>query len=101
MQLQVNECSLSFGENDINRFYTFPFCDTATTVDPPITSQVQINTLKQLYKAYIERYRKKILSLRCTDQSELINPQKLMSELMEQRQLADTLSNKVNKVVYS
>lgn len=38
IQLEINQGPYSFGENDINKFYAFPFCETSTSVEPPIQS---------------------------------------------------------------
>ena len=54
-----------------------------------------------MYKLYINRYRQKILSLRTAEDVEGINPQALMTQIVEQKQLAHTLQSKVNKSIYS
>jgi hypothetical protein len=39
--------------------------------------------------------------LRTVEEVEGINPQQLMSQILEQKQLANTLQNKVSKSIYS
>lgn len=54
-----------------------------------------------MFKIHIENYRKKILTLRTIDETDSINPQALMSQILEQKQLANTLQNKVSRSIYS
>lgn len=60
----------------------FPFNESATSVEPPIKSQVEADAIKNTLKVYIDRYRKQILSLRTVDEVEGINPQALMSQIL-------------------
>jgi len=50
---------------------------------------------------HIDNYRKKLLALRTVDETEAINPQTLMTTILEQKQLASTLQSKVSKSIYS
>jgi hypothetical protein len=52
------------GENDVSKFYLFPFCESSTAVEPPIKDPEELEAIKQIFLVHIERYRKKILSLR-------------------------------------
>ena len=100
VQIAVNPSQINT-ENDINRFYVFPFNETVTNVEPPIKSSIEMDQIKRMLKIHIDRYRKKILSLRTVEEVEGINPQKLMTQILEQKQLASTLQSKVNKSIYS
>jgi hypothetical protein len=49
-------------DGDLNSFYPFPFCQSTTSVDPPLKGE-ELDSIKQIYKVHISRYRQKILSL--------------------------------------
>lgn len=89
IQLAVNSLAESF-DNDINKFYVYPFVPTAVVSESPLKSHEEVQRLKKIYSIYIERYRKKILSLKTVNESEdeVINAQTLMEKLIEQKQLS-------------
>jgi hypothetical protein len=87
-------------DGDLNSFYPFPFCESATNVEPPLKGH-ELEAARQILRLHIDRYRQKILSLQAESEGEAINPQQLMSQLMEQRQIANTLTSKVSSALFT